>query len=335
MNYKATFSGSILILLQITSTGALAQDSCGDILAGVYDFRSLSTGSDNLSSFENTLCKSSSLSNRVSAFLPEEIRGDFTWAKSRCSASSGFAVNQTRFEQLVKTVNSKVAEAWQACMSKRGLKSGLIYAADFKTFHVVLNYIPVSREAPFAELFDGDIGFNIMGNATCNIDSLQAQGKRKIETAITLSCKRENVSELITIAINADPPVEFGGNVLTVVPIDEDGPPPPRAKERVCMRHVALGSGGSREEPFSCASEAAPSDWLFMNDDTGWKNQRLRILSDGGRACFQHQRWSPGGGLADTEWVCSARGDASPYVEIGDDSGYRDQKLRVRWDGVG
>ncbi|WP_341214105.1 hypothetical protein [uncultured Limimaricola sp.] len=140
---------------------------------------------------------------------------------------------------------------------------------------------------------------------------------------------------------DADEPLlltlSFGdvSDTVTFPPLNlprEATPPPP---ESVCLQFKATGAAGPTEQPEICASESFSSNWMFIGDDTGYKNKMLKISSVESRTCFQHQRRAANGTILDTEWVCSASDQASPYVPIGDDTGYRDQKLRVRWDGKG
>jgi hypothetical protein len=75
---------------------------------------------------------------------------------------------------------------------------------------------------------------------------------------------------------------------------------------------------------------------LQVGDDTGWRNQSLQILSDGGaeRACFRHTRFSPSSGqFVNTGLRCSENGQPSGYFGVGDDTGWIDQRLSVQLGG--
>nr|CAJ31147.1 hypothetical protein 42c90036 [uncultured sulfate-reducing bacterium] len=103
--------------------------------------------------------------------------------------------------------------------------------------------------------------------------------------------------------------------------------PPPR----VCLRYKATGSGGVRQFD-TCTDASMESPWMWIGDDSGYRNQMLQVeTSMSSPVCFQHSCIGKKGGL--TEWTCSSDGRESEWVWVGDDSGYRDQKLRIMSEG--
>lgn len=101
---------------------------------------------------------------------------------------------------------------------------------------------------------------------------------------------------------------------------------------RVCMRFKARGSAGWTETPWRCSENGHLSPWIPLGDDTGWRDQHLQILSSSPEpACFRHTR-AGSSGISETGLVCSSNDDPSPWTWIGDDTGYRGQRISVMVD---
>jgi hypothetical protein len=99
---------------------------------------------------------------------------------------------------------------------------------------------------------------------------------------------------------------------------------------QVCMRFKAFGSNGWDYRPWICSTNGQESNWLWLGDDTGWSDQQLQILSTSNEtACFRYS--SQGSrGLYSTGLICSSNNQPSNWAWIGDDTGYRAQRLQIR-----
>lgn len=100
----------------------------------------------------------------------------------------------------------------------------------------------------------------------------------------------------------------------------------------VCLEFTAKGNHRSVEKR-TCAAPGQESDWLWIGDDSGYRNQNLRVTAYGrGEVCLQFTAVNSRGKIHDRGWVCSANGTPSNQLWIGDDTGYRKQNLRIRSD---
>jgi hypothetical protein len=83
----------------------------------------------------------------------------------------------------------------------------------------------------------------------------------------------------------------------------------------------------------ACAEPGAESDWLWIGDDTGYRDQTLTVIAYGGaEVCLRFTAINSRGRVHDRGWVCSSDGRPSRQLWIGDDTGYRNQNLSIRTD---
>lgn len=98
----------------------------------------------------------------------------------------------------------------------------------------------------------------------------------------------------------------------------------------VCLEFTAKGNRRNVEKRV-CTAPMQESEWLWIGDDTGYRNQNLRITAYGeGEVCLRYTAVNRRGKLHDRGWVCSSKGVPSDQLWIGDDTGYRRQNLRIR-----
>ncbi len=98
----------------------------------------------------------------------------------------------------------------------------------------------------------------------------------------------------------------------------------------VCLEFTATGNRKKVEKRI-CTEPGQESDWLWIGDDTGYRNQNLRVTAYGrGEVCLRFTAVNGRGKLLDRGWVCSSNGAPSNQLWIGDDTGYRKQNLRIR-----
>jgi hypothetical protein len=101
---------------------------------------------------------------------------------------------------------------------------------------------------------------------------------------------------------------------------------------RVCLRFSHRSpQTGVHDSGWVCSSHGRESGWIFLGDDTGYFDQKLMIRAEGPEAyCIRQRRHSPNSGKIDTGWACSRDGRPSQWIPLGDDSGFRDQQLKIR-----
>ncbi len=97
----------------------------------------------------------------------------------------------------------------------------------------------------------------------------------------------------------------------------------------LCLRHTRISgaSGGVIDTNWICSRAGNFSEWIGLGDDTGWKDQELAFRAIGGaRICLEHTRVSPVTGLR-RESKCSQSSNDPQSVNLGDDTGWKDQEL--------
>jgi hypothetical protein len=95
----------------------------------------------------------------------------------------------------------------------------------------------------------------------------------------------------------------------------------------VCINHKALGTRGWNESGWQCSSNGAIRT-IHLGDDTGWKDQQLRIYTDGPEeVCLHHSRRSNSTNKVVETSLCSSNSKSSQWTVIGDDTGWLDQTL--------
>jgi hypothetical protein len=98
----------------------------------------------------------------------------------------------------------------------------------------------------------------------------------------------------------------------------------------VCLSFSAVGKRGLRQSEWHCSEDFVDSPWLWVGDDSGYRRQQLRVKSSGtDEVCIRHSAVGRSG-LRESEWACSQNDVPSDWIGLGDDSGYRHQKLAVR-----
>src|SRR6266540_2928682 len=104
----------------------------------------------------------------------------------------------------------------------------------------------------------------------------------------------------------------------------------PALAARLCFYHERTSetTGIFRQGPV-CSENRHASNELNLGDDTGWRNQRLAFSYQGaGRVCIRF-RARGSAGWTETPWRCSQDGQMSPWLQLGDDTGWRDQHLQI------
>jgi hypothetical protein len=99
--------------------------------------------------------------------------------------------------------------------------------------------------------------------------------------------------------------------------------------QQLAFWYHARGSSGWVETPWQCSVDGHLSPWIQLGDDTGWRDQALQIVSSSNEpACFRHTR-AGSNGISSTGLVCSSNNQPSGWAWIGDDTGYRGQRISV------
>jgi len=99
--------------------------------------------------------------------------------------------------------------------------------------------------------------------------------------------------------------------------------------DEVCIRHSAVGSRGPRESAWACSRDGVPSDWIGLGDDSGYRRQQLGVKHGGPHAvCLRFTKVGRRGPV-ESGWSCSGGDQASEWIPLSDDSGYRNQRLWV------
>lgn len=102
------------------------------------------------------------------------------------------------------------------------------------------------------------------------------------------------------------------------------------SKGRACFQHQRVGGAGLVDSGWVCASADRPSDKHLVGDDTGYRDQKLRIRWAGpGQLCARFFHRSPVYGPQETGFVCSSDNSPSAWLGLGDDTGYKDQRLQL------
>lgn len=100
--------------------------------------------------------------------------------------------------------------------------------------------------------------------------------------------------------------------------------------DSVCLRHSCVGGRGVRESDWLCSQDGQESDWLWIGDDSGYRQQKLQVVTGGSDAlCIRYSRVGRRGS-EDSDWACSRDGEESPWVMLGNDSGYQNQRLGIK-----
>lgn len=109
---------------------------------------------------------------------------------------------------------------------------------------------------------------------------------------------------------------------------------PPSRPTAVCLSHTRQGTKTFHASGWVCQQQGAGlSKAISLGDDTGWKGQTLAVQTIGPMApevCIRYTATHPDGQVLDSSWTCSKGGLASEQIFLGDDNGWRDQKLWIR-----
>ncbi len=96
-----------------------------------------------------------------------------------------------------------------------------------------------------------------------------------------------------------------------------------------CLEHSHRSpSAGVITQGPKCAAEGTPIT-ISLGDDTGYRDQKLRITSKRGETCMSHSRQAARAQVIDSGWVCSSAGTPSAWIALGDDTGFKEQRLRI------
>jgi len=99
--------------------------------------------------------------------------------------------------------------------------------------------------------------------------------------------------------------------------------------EEICLEFRARGR--RLVEKKTCALKGRISPWMWIGDDSGYRDQHLRITVWGGaEVCLRYSAVGSGRRTLDQGWACSSNGIPSQELFLGDDSGYKKQELAIR-----
>lgn len=98
----------------------------------------------------------------------------------------------------------------------------------------------------------------------------------------------------------------------------------------VCLRYDAVGfARRSLDQGWVCSSHGIPSKELFLGDDTGYKKQTLTVRTNTSNSVCLEFSSRGRKGVRQSGMDCSSFGQPGRGVYLGDDSGYRNQELRI------
>ncbi len=96
----------------------------------------------------------------------------------------------------------------------------------------------------------------------------------------------------------------------------------------VCIRFSAVRNRQQNRD-WVCSSDGFESRGVWIGDDSGYKQQKIQIVTSGpDKVCLRHTKKGRRG-TVESDWACSSDGFESPWLDLGDDSGYRKQSLKI------
>ena len=272
-----------MLVLAFAINGVAYGQECSQLLKqGIYDISSSSTDLNTASSFSQWFCdenfSSAQEADNFGASLGFPFKGvpvklglesgSESWSESYsrfCANYKNDSSLQLKLRNHVKTISGTVVNAFNTCISSRGLHVWIERTHNPREFKFAARFNPPNKNNPVAIIQTFDEGSNVScKQRPLEIDSSEFRSR----------CTRKNDNP-VSLIVNADWAPIGGGN-LTLPAIRKNVPPPAKPTTTVCS---CVGHGGVQGVRFWGPKGEA------CNGIQGWGTYSQQCQPDTKRIC--------------------------------------------------